>query len=143
MPVPALRFAVPLLTVAVAAALGSAPTASAHAGGSAHEARATRLVTRQAVANVFPPSIGARAFLSDAASGEPLAGKKVYFWTPDGTEICRAVTDGEGEAACNGPIRLGPTTVGTLTNGYVATFQGDKRYKGAQAFGTVNVMLRP
>lgn len=100
-------------------------------------------MTREAAANLFPPSAGVRAFLFDAESGEPLAGKKVYFWTPGGVEICRAVTDGEGEAACNGTARLGPTVIGTLANGCTATFQGDKRYKGASAFGTVNVMLRP
>ncbi|MFF7358541.1 hypothetical protein ACFZA1_38835, partial [Streptomyces filipinensis] len=86
---------------------------------------------------------GPRAFLYDAETGKPLRGKRVEFTTPDGSEICRAVTRAEGEAACVGPLRLGTASAGTLTNGYVATFRGDEQYGASHAFGTVGLLVRP
>ncbi|MEV5237961.1 hypothetical protein AB0K89_02330 [Streptomyces cinnamoneus] len=132
--------------LAAATVLACTQAASAHDGhGShgSHEPHATRLSAENANANLFPPSIGARAFLHDAETGRPLAGKRVEFTTPDGSQICRATTGADGEAACIGPLRLGTASVGTLTNGYVATFRGDERYGASYAFGTVGVLVRP
>lgn len=132
------------VVLATATLLACAQAASAHGGqGAAHEPHATRISAENAGANLFPPSVGARAFLHDAETGKPLAGKLVEFTTPDGTNICRTVTSSEGEAACTGPLRLGTASVGTLTNGYVATFRGDEQYRSSYAFGTVGVLVRP
>ncbi|MFI9203012.1 hypothetical protein [Streptomyces sp. NPDC053048] len=134
-------FGIAVLTAATV--LTAVQTASAHGEHGAPERHRTRITATQGGADVFPPSVGARAFLYDADNGTPLADKRVDFTTPGGAEICRAYTNTDGEAACTGPLRLGTTSVGTLTNGYVATFRGDDRYKGSYAFGTVGVLVRP
>ncbi|MET9414660.1 hypothetical protein ABZY03_10820 [Streptomyces klenkii] len=131
------------VVLAAATVLSCTQAASAHGEHGSHEPHTTRLSAQNANANLFPPSIGARAFLSDAETGKPLMGKRVEFTTPDGSEICRAVTSADGEAACIGPLRLGTASAGTLTNGYVATFRGDEQYGASHAFGTVGLLVRP
>ncbi|MFD7342383.1 hypothetical protein ACFV98_41490 [Streptomyces violascens] len=129
-----------LAAVTVLAGTQAAPAFGEHRSAEPHR---TRITTTQADANVFPPSVGVRAFLYDANDGSPLADKRVDFTTPGGAEICRAYTNTEGEAACTGPLRLDTSSVGTLTNGYVATFRGDDHYTSSYAFGTVGVLVRP
>ncbi|GAA2654261.1 hypothetical protein GCM10010425_80680 [Streptomyces spororaveus] len=129
--------------LAATAVLACSQAASAHGQPGPREPHATRISAENANANLFPPSIGARAFLYDAETGKPLVGKRVEFTTPDGSEICRGVTNAEGEAACTGPLRLGTASAGTLTNGYVATFRGDEHYGSSYAFGTVGLLVHP
>ncbi|GAA0417825.1 hypothetical protein [Streptomyces luteireticuli] len=129
--------------LATTTVLSCAQAASAHGEHGPGEPHATRISAANAGANVFPPSVGVRAFLNDAETGKPLAGKHIDFTTPDGSDICRGVTNAEGEAACTGPLRLGTASVGTLTNGYVATFRGDEHYGSSYSFGTVGVLVRP
>ncbi|MEV6671362.1 hypothetical protein [Streptomyces sp. NPDC051162] len=131
------------VVLAAATVLCCTQAASAHGEHGSREPHMTRLSTENANANLFPPSIGVRAFLYDAETGKPLRGKPVEFTTPDGSEICRAVTGAEGEAACIGPLRLGTASAGTLANGYVATFRGDEQYRASHAFGTVGLPVRP
>ncbi|MEU5418909.1 hypothetical protein ACFY1P_10650 [Streptomyces sp. NPDC001407] len=129
--------------LAAVTVLAGTQAASAHGEHGSHERHGTRITTTQAGADVFPPSIGVRAYLHDVNDGSPLADKRVDFTTPGGAEICRAYTNAEGEAACTGPLRLGTSSVGTLTNGYVATFRGDDHYTSSHAFGTAGILVRP
>lgn len=131
------------VALAAATVLSCTQAASAHGEHGSHQAHATSLVAENANANLFPPSVGVRAFLNDAETGKPLRGKRVEFTTPDGTEICRVVTGGEGEASCVGPLRVGTASAGALTNGYVATFRGDEQYGASYAFGTIGLLVRP
>lgn len=116
---------------------GGAQVASASAGEGASAPHPTRMVASQAAANIVPPTLsGTKVFLYDALNNQPLAGKLVLFTNPGGAEICRAVTDTNGEAGCSGAL-LGAGTISTLGGGYYATFQGDEHYKPVRAKGMV------
>ncbi|GAA3030312.1 hypothetical protein GCM10020000_03740 [Streptomyces olivoverticillatus] len=68
--------------LAAATVLSCTQAASAHGEHGSREPHTTRLIAENANANLFPPSIGARAFLYDAETGKPLRGKRVEFTTP-------------------------------------------------------------
>ncbi|MEU3875750.1 MULTISPECIES: hypothetical protein [Streptomyces] len=101
------------------------------------------MVVQQGGVNVLPPFLTGRVFLYDADNNRPLPGRSVIFTNSGGSEICRAVTDSNGEAGCTGPVALGPTAVDSVYNGYFASFAGDEHYKPVKAHGAVNVFVDP
>lgn len=131
-------------TIAGAAIVTFTGTAAAAHAHPRDWLRPVRLVPYQAAANLIPPHMsGLKIFVYDALTNRPLPGRQIYFANSGNTEICRAVSDTWGEAACNGPLQLSPTTVDTLANGYWATFQGDPFYAPARTHGPINVIVDP
>ncbi|WP_424888593.1 hypothetical protein [Streptomyces sp. XH2] len=127
-------------TLAVAASVSGTQAAVASPGHSG-ELRPARMVVHQGSANLLPPFMGGQAFLYDALDNKPLAGKHVMLLNGSGREICRAVTDSHGEAACTGAISLGPASVDTIANGYNAVFEGDEHYMPARGHGAINLVV--
>ncbi|MDH6696479.1 hypothetical protein ACIQKE_03785 [Streptomyces griseoviridis] len=122
--------------------VGGTQTASAldHAEAPTGPSHATRLTATEAAANVLPPSIqGLHAVLWDAETNEPLRGRQIVFTNTGGRELCRAVTDPLGEAACSAPLALSLSTPDTLVNGYTASYSGDRDHLPATAHGTINI----
>lgn len=122
------------------AALAGGPQVAVADG---EELRPTRMVFQQGAANVLPPYISGRVFLYDAHNNRPLAGKTIIFTNNGRKEICRAVTDTNGEAGCTGEITLGPAVLDSVWNGYTAHFEGDQDYKPIKSHGPINVVLDP
>ncbi|WP_162889923.1 hypothetical protein [Streptomyces olivoreticuli] len=130
--------------LAVAALFSAAATAQAHPAGWEERPHPTRLVTYQAAVNVLPLSTaGLKALLIDALTNKPVAGKLVTFTNSGGGEICRDVTDTNGEAKCNGPAILGPGVVDTVANGYWANFEGSEHYLPSKKHGLMNLTADP
>ncbi|MEV4502980.1 hypothetical protein [Streptomyces klenkii] len=99
------------------------------------------MAVHQGSANLLPPFMGGEAFLYDTLDNRPLAGKHVMFMNGSGREICRAVTDPNGDAACTGAISLGPASVDSILNGYTAVFEGDQHYRPVKGHGSINLVV--
>lgn len=67
------------------------------------------------------------AKLTEAATGEPLVGRRVDFYGAD-QELCQASTDVYGWARCSEAENFGPQTAKEILTGYDAVFSGDGEY---------------
>ncbi|MEG3630687.1 hypothetical protein [Streptomyces poriticola] len=75
----------------------------------------------------------------DAYTGEPLAGKRVQFYTTAGRLLGSAYTNADGIAAITSPENLGPGTVQELLSGYHAVMLGDGFHTPATAHGAITL----
>lgn len=67
------------------------------------------------------------AKLTEAATGEPLVGRRVDFYGAD-QELCQASTDVYGWARCSQAENFGPQAAKEILTGYDAVFSGDREY---------------
>ncbi len=80
------------------------------------------------------------AEVTDAETGQPLAGKEVKFYLGDGKLLGTAFTNSQGTASRNAYLDVGLSTVHSLAGGgYYADLLGDGTYRPAQGHGTLTV----
>jgi hypothetical protein len=73
---------------------------------------------------LFTSQLDVKATLTGGPSNTPLAGQTIAFTTDeDQVQVCTAVTDATGVAACSGRVDGGILSI-ILNNGYKATFAG-------------------
>ncbi|MCC3771538.1 hypothetical protein [Streptomyces sp. UNOC14_S4] len=79
------------------------------------------------------------ARVTDAGTGQPLAGMVVKFHLAGGRAVGAAVTNGQGVAIANSPPSTAPSTGRTVLGCCCADLQGDGTCSGVQAHGTIGL----
>ncbi|MFE7117668.1 YncE family protein [Streptomyces sp. NPDC057654] len=120
-------------TGAVRVLVADAPRGAVQAARTAPTPGPVRLAAESAVLVRKPLGVsGLAAALGDGAARS----RTIIFRTVSGTELCRAVTDFTGRAACDALAPPG-TTRKELLRGYEAVFKGDLQYDPARAHGAI------
>ncbi|RLU94803.1 hypothetical protein CTZ27_19080 [Streptomyces griseocarneus] len=133
--------------VAVADGPAGGPAAAVRHGGSGEggqapvTVRSARVYASAATLNVLTRQMeNFGALVTDAETGQPLAGKAVKFYLADGKPLGTAYTNSGGTATINVPLDLGTSTVqAVLGGGYFADLIGDGTYGRAQGHGTIGL----
>ncbi|KPI12489.1 hypothetical protein OV450_8400 [Actinobacteria bacterium OV450] len=122
------------------AAASAAAPAVASLAAPAPALKATSIAPTQGSLNVTQMQLeNISATVTDAVTGQPLAGRMVKFTTAGGRELGRAYTDHTGKAAISASENLGPGTVQELLAGYGAEVQGDGEYAPVSGHAAITI----
>ncbi|WP_143050224.1 hypothetical protein [Streptomyces sp. 2231.1] len=79
------------------------------------------------------------AVVTDAATGQPLAGKQIDFYTGGGQFLGTSYTNQAGMAHADGPVNLPVGAAQLILTGYTATMAGDGIYTPVSDHAPVTV----
>lgn len=103
--------------------------------------RSARVYASEATLNILTRQLeNLSALVTDAQTGQPLAGKAVKFYLASGKPLGTAYTNGGGRATLEVPLDIGTSTLQAIAGGgYYADLLGDGTYGRAQAHGSIGL----